>query len=263
MKGRAAHLHTQLNISTGNKNGHQISIHEAYWREVPSLWLTLKTKPYSLSFCFNLKNVVIINICHLRTSQPESRTRTFYQARCRISLDLSQVTKLYSCLKCSYPKHFRKYIVSLLFWDAQGCVRSRMSENSYMGLVLQGAPLSPSSNYVSAWGQESAGLRYHSPSTQDPRIPCPKWSKARPQELCGSLPSKGQAASWLVCTSNQLLDYRCEYNWNEPTDSSTHIYRRFLQFHRKARKGREGIRLWDRWFSCPGPTNIRGGSGMG
>lgn len=44
----------------------------------------------------------------------------------------------------------QKCIVSLLFWDAQGCVRSRKSENPNMGLVLQDAPLPPSSNYASA-----------------------------------------------------------------------------------------------------------------
>lgn len=65
-------------------------------------------KPFTLRFCFNLKNgVVIITIWCLRTSQPEGRTRDFYQARWRISLDLSQVSKWHSWLNCSYPRHFK------------------------------------------------------------------------------------------------------------------------------------------------------------
>lgn len=158
-------------------------------------------KSYNLSFCFNLKNGVIINICHLRRSQLEAKTKDFYQARCRMSLALSHVTKWYQRPTCSYPKHFRStewVCFPGMFNDMfeAGSLRSRggTDDNTNVGRVIQGAPLNlPPHGARSLQGGRTYPPGHHSPGTHVPMIPCRKWSKASLRGLCGSSPSQGQA----------------------------------------------------------------------
>lgn len=164
-------------------------------------------KPYNLSFCFNLKNGVIINICHLRRSQLEGKTKDFYRARCRISVTWPSVTwpSGINIRHVLIPNTSEVQSESTFLGCSTMCSKqdrwwaeAGQTDNTNVGCVIQGAPLLPSSKLASPWGRSLQGGRtyppgHHSPGTHVPIIPCLKWSKASLGGLCGSSPSQGQA----------------------------------------------------------------------
>lgn len=100
----------------------------------------------------------------------------------------------------------QKYRVSLLSWDVQRYVRSRITDKqrqdrqvtlmwgSWFRALLSCPPLNtPPHGARSLQGGRTYLPGHHSPGTHVPIIPCPKWSKASLWGLCGSSPSQGQA----------------------------------------------------------------------
>lgn len=113
-------------------------------------------KPYNLSFCFNQKNGVIINICHLRRSQLEAKTKDFYQARCRMSLASVTWPSGINVRRVLIPNTTEWVCFPGMFNDMlkAGSLTSRggTDDNTMVGRVIQGAPLLPSSKLASPWG---------------------------------------------------------------------------------------------------------------
>lgn len=116
---------------------------------------------------------------------------------------------------CSYPKHLRSaswVCFSGMHQDVleAGSLNSKDTQVTLTwGLCFRGllSCLSLTTTPHGARSLQDEGTypaRDHSPSTHGPIIPCPKWSKASLQGLCGSLPSQGQATSWLVITPLRL-----------------------------------------------------------